>query len=150
MNEQKQKNDPFVFRNYVRWPIIIAMLLVVACGITYIFIVDPSRPKSPTFPCVFHMMTGLYCPGCGNTRALHALVHGEIGQVFGYNFLFPFFVIILAWCYLVGLTKLIWKRRVMWMPKRIPTWCLLLSITLVILFTVLRNIPVWPFCLLAP
>lgn len=28
-----------------------------------------------TGPCMFHMVTGLYCPGCGGTRALIAFVH---------------------------------------------------------------------------
>lgn len=29
-------------------------------------------------PCMFHMMTGLYCPGCGGTRAVYALLRGDI------------------------------------------------------------------------
>lgn len=28
--------------------------------------------------CVFHRMTGLYCPGCGGTRAVVALFRGKI------------------------------------------------------------------------
>jgi hypothetical protein len=27
--------------------------------------------------CQFHRLTGLNCPGCGGTRALYALLHGE-------------------------------------------------------------------------
>ena len=30
------------------------------------------------FPCLFHMMTGAYCPGCGGTRAVKSLLKGEI------------------------------------------------------------------------
>lgn len=29
-------------------------------------------------PCTFHKITGFYCPGCGGTRAVHALLHGRI------------------------------------------------------------------------
>ncbi|MDR4007522.1 MAG: DUF2752 domain-containing protein, partial [Ruminococcus sp.] len=29
-------------------------------------------------PCYIHQFTGLYCPGCGATRAVYALVHGDI------------------------------------------------------------------------
>jgi hypothetical protein len=28
-------------------------------------------------PCLFHELTGLYCPGCGSTRAFLHLVHGQ-------------------------------------------------------------------------
>ncbi len=28
-------------------------------------------------PCLFQMMTGLYCPGCGGTRAVKALLSGH-------------------------------------------------------------------------
>lgn len=28
-------------------------------------------------PCLFHTMTGLYCPGCGGTRAVWYLLHGH-------------------------------------------------------------------------
>ncbi len=28
--------------------------------------------------CTFHQLTGLQCPGCGSTRALHQLLHGHV------------------------------------------------------------------------
>lgn len=31
------------------------------------------------FPCLFHLFTGLYCPGCGGTRAVGALLKGKFG-----------------------------------------------------------------------
>ena len=31
-------------------------------------------------PCPFHALTGLYCPGCGGTRALAALARGQVLQ----------------------------------------------------------------------
>ena len=29
-------------------------------------------------PCSLHTMTGLYCPGCGGTRACYALMQGQV------------------------------------------------------------------------
>ena len=36
-------------------------------------------------PCIFHWVTGLYCPGCGGTRAAKALLKGEIWTSIHYN-----------------------------------------------------------------
>jgi hypothetical protein len=50
-------------------------LAVIAAAILYRF--DPTT--AGFFPsCPFHAATGLLCPGCGTTRALHHLLHGEL------------------------------------------------------------------------
>ncbi|MBQ6855594.1 MAG: DUF2752 domain-containing protein, partial [Lachnospiraceae bacterium] len=36
-------------------------------------------------PCMFRMLTGLYCPGCGGTRAVKALLTGHPIQSFLYH-----------------------------------------------------------------
>ncbi|MDE6312449.1 MAG: DUF2752 domain-containing protein [Lachnospiraceae bacterium] len=51
-------------------------------------------------PCVFYRFTGCYCPGCGGTRAVMALVHGKIVTSFLYHPL----VVYLAGIYLVFMT----------------------------------------------
>lgn len=38
--------------------------------------------------CLFHELTGWYCPGCGSQRMLHALLHGNIADAWHYNALF--------------------------------------------------------------
>ncbi|UTA55204.1 DUF2752 domain-containing protein [Lysobacter soli] len=42
------------------------------------------QPES-LWPCVFHAVTGLHCPGCGLTRMLHALVHGDVARAWSMN-----------------------------------------------------------------
>lgn len=38
--------------------------------------IDPVRPS--VIQCPVHGLTGWWCPGCGSTRAVHALLHGDV------------------------------------------------------------------------
>ena len=56
------------------------------------FVVRLLPMRLPTFvsamlslPCVFHTVTGYYCPGCGGTRAVKALVQGNVLLSFCYH-----------------------------------------------------------------
>lgn len=53
-----------------------------------VYSVDPSEavwlPKCP-----FHMLTGLECPSCGSTRALHYILHGDIVRGLAFNLMAP-------------------------------------------------------------
>jgi len=58
--------------------------LLLTAGAVYLFIFEPGR--TGFFPvCVFRFLTGLTCPGCGTTRALHAILHGELETAFMLN-----------------------------------------------------------------
>ena len=41
--------------------------------------------------CLFHALTGLQCPGCGATRALYHLMHGDFRAAIRFNALFVLF-----------------------------------------------------------
>ena len=58
--------------------------LSIAIGATYLFIFEPG--KSGFFPaCPFRTLTGFTCPGCGSTRGLHRLLHGDIVSALEFN-----------------------------------------------------------------
>lgn len=48
------------------------------------------------FPCLFQLITGLYCPGCGGTRAVRALLAGNLGLSFQYHPLVPYAAAVLT------------------------------------------------------
>lgn len=55
-------------------------------------------------PCLFHLITGFKCPGCGVTRMLICLLQLDIGAAFRYNAvllcMFPFLIVFFAyWLY---------------------------------------------------
>lgn len=48
------------------------------------------RDMLPQMPCLFDRLLGIYCPGCGGTRALKALLHGRLLQSLWYHPLIPY------------------------------------------------------------
>lgn len=48
------------------------------------------------FPCLFHLITGFYCPGCGGTRAIRMLIHGKVMASFCYHPFVPYAAFALA------------------------------------------------------
>ena len=107
---------------------------------------DPNQPGNPFFACTLYQLTGLYCPGCGGTRAMHALVHFDLAGALAMNAL-PFIV-----APLLGVLALRMKYALPPLAERLTRfvanpwfWA-----TLVGGFTVLRNLPWEPFAALAP
>lgn len=48
-------------------------------------------------PCMFHLLTGYYCPGCGGTRAVRFLLQGRILSSFWYHPIVLYVVVIGGW-----------------------------------------------------
>lgn len=127
---------------------ILAILLVFFAAIGgVLFIYGPHAPFWPK--CLFYKFTGWHCPGCGMTRAMSACVRGEVAEAFRYNpvmmVLLPVAGLLVAWhliSWLLGRPTVLFSM----LGKR--TGIVLLVV--VVLFWVLRNLPWWPFWLLAP
>lgn len=58
--------------------------------------------------CVLHRMTGLPCPGCGLTRGVAAMTHGDVFTAVALN---PFSVIIWAVFAILTLTVILPRRQ---------------------------------------
>lgn len=102
-----------------------------------------STPLLP--PCPFHLLTGLYCFGCGSTRMLYQLLHGHPALAFAQNPL-AFLMLPLV---VYGLARQLFSARPAVFSTVRPMWLWILGILLVG-FTVLRNLPYEPFSYLAP
>lgn len=48
----------------------------------------------PEIPCFFSHVLGFYCPGCGGTRAVIALAHGQFLKSVWYHPLVPYGVVV--------------------------------------------------------
>lgn len=62
--------------------VIFQVLVVIVLILGYYFL---NKFINLAIPCVFHELTGLYCPGCGITRCLFAILHGDLKTAFKYN-----------------------------------------------------------------
>ena len=124
--------------------------VLAALGFLYIYNFNPAVKTNPFLACPLNAATGLYCPGCGNTRALHALVHLDWLGMLNYNPLFPFVFAVLTWLLAGEYLHLLLGRRILWLPKRVPVILIILFGLVVAVFTILRNVPVYPFTILAP
>lgn len=137
-----------MFRESVRMRIALAagICAVLAAGALFLYFHSPFQHP---IPCVFYLMTGLYCPGCGAGRACYFILHGEFLKAFGYN---PLMVIVLPF---IGLY--IVARGIDWtvtggnhVDGKISAKFLLTVLVVILIYGVLRNIPAFPFTLLAP
>jgi len=147
---ERSSVPPSAARKSVRLFVLIGAPVLAAIGLFYIYTFNPVTQKILFFPCPVYSYTGLYCPGCGNTRALHALVHFDFAGMLDYNLLFPFLFIILGWLLTGEYLNLLLGRRVLWLPKQVHPVIIALSCLAVAAFTILRNVPVFPFTILAP
>jgi hypothetical protein len=106
-----------------------------------------ARPPAWAPPCPFHYLTGLHCPGCASTRATLALLHGDLARALRMNGLLVLSLpLLLAWA---GLA--LWRGfRYGRPPAELPRHTATVALVVLLLFAVLRNLPWWPFVLLAP
>jgi hypothetical protein len=88
--------------------------------------------------CLFHAMTGLNCPGCGMTRALSALLHGNFLLALKDNVLF---VLTLAGLLIWGARLALQKLRNRPVTFNVPPKFLWTFLALALVFGVLRNLP---------
>ena len=129
-----------------RSPVLALPMMALTAGavMSLLYLVDP-RVAGNYPPCPFLFLTGCYCPGCGALRALHRLLHGDLAGALGYN---AMAVMMLPALGLVGFSRAVGRPLLTGFefPHRLA-WALLAAI---VLFFVLRNVPVYPLTVLAP
>lgn len=102
--------------------------------------IDPNEPGHyPTCPLLAG--TGVFCPGCGALRTVHALAQGDVLTALERN---PLAVVLLP---LVVVAWVLWGLRLAgltrWSPTYVPgrwVWGLL---GVVLVYWIARNVPGW-------
>jgi hypothetical protein len=116
----------------------VVVLVVAALGSgAVLFFFDPA--KHGFYPiCLFHVLTGWNCPGCGATRAAYQLLHGHLFRALHDNALF---ILTLAALAAQGAGLAIKKIRNQPVALVVPPKVLWAFLVIAIIFTVARNLP---------
>lgn len=124
---------------------IIKIILIIAISIigliTYYYL---NQNYNFSIPCLFHKITGYYCPGCGITRCLFSLLEGKIYQAFMYNqlvfILLPFFII-----YFIYNSYIYIFNKENKLINKIPNYVYIILLIIVISFGIIRNLDFFPY-----
>ena len=117
-----------------------ASLLATLAGISVWVLVRNPLKETVFPPCPLHATTGLWCPGCGATRASYLLFRGDVASALHYNALWVVlapFALYQAVAYAGEAFGVRWLRRI---PLSRPV--IVALIASLIGFGVVRNLPI--------
>lgn len=126
-----------------------ALILIFFGGVFFVYTIYNPSQHSFFIPCPFNYITGYHCPGCGSQRAIHQLLHLNILNALRFN---PFLVLSLP-VIIYGLGIQIWNF-IFETQFRFKLFYSKIFIYgyfgIAVLYWFLRNLPYYPFNLLAP
>lgn len=107
-----------------------------AAGVALVATVDPHRGGHYP-PCIWHAVTGTWCPGCGGLRATYDLAHGHLAAAAGENAL----LVVAVAVAILAAPWLRWHRRTATSGATVQRRLVVALTCAALLFTVLRNLP---------
>lgn len=118
---------------------LIIIIILVIMAIMGLFLVKNHNPEEESFfiPCMFNKLTGLKCPGCGITRAMHYLVNGNIKKAIWYNIMLVPGAFILLYSSYRYIRYIVKNEEIINKPLEI---ILIIYLIMLILFMIARNI----------
>lgn len=90
-------------------------------------------------PCIFYKITGYYCPGCGITRCIFAILEGNIYEAFKYNQLVFILIPFLSIYFIYNIYIYIFNKENN-LFKKIPNYIYIILLIITISYGILRNI----------
>lgn len=121
---------------------IVAIWSLIIAGAVYLFLFEPGKTGF-FLPCPFRFLTGLNCPGCGVTRALHQLLHGNFEAAFMLNPLFLLAIPFLLFA-LIRYSVIVMRGGVP-RPNALPAPYIYAIFFIILSFWIFRNTPFYPF-----
>jgi len=110
-------------------------LILFATGLLLAFLVT----KGLKMDCPLYRLTGILCPGCGNTRATLAFLRLDFKSMLQFNLLYPLEMIYLARVYYVCSKTFIKSGTFRYHTH--PDWVDIVCLLAMLIWTLVRNIP---------
>lgn len=109
----------------------------------YIYLNNPNNPATIYPKCPLKYLTGIDCPGCGLTRSVYSLLHGDPLAAISHNLLILF---VIPWL-VMAVVRWGAQRLGHEIPKmfEVRQWMVPAMVVLLVVFTVVRNLPYEPF-----
>jgi hypothetical protein len=120
----------------------ILFLIFTTSVLVYFYQNNPSDKKTPYAVCMTKNISGLDCPGCGGQRALHHLLHFDFSKAAKLNFFIYLFFPLLLYIVLLFCLK---PFGIVLPDLNLSTKTVIIFIVILVVFTILRNIPHYPF-----
>ena len=117
---------------------LVNILIGSAVLLTLFFLLLQHTGVLPSFPCVLYMALGIYCPGCGGTRALRALLGGHFIRSLRYNPAVICGILLILYYELGAVITLVKKNGKRYMYHKM--WPLAVYLSMVAVFTVARDV----------
>lgn len=144
---ERDRLTRFVLRLHARaprWAVPVAALGCIGAAMGYTLLSNPTTSAPDALPtCLLKLTTGLDCPGCGGTRAMWYLLHGDVPAAARHHLVWVFVLPFLLYLYVSWAAERIWGRR---LPQlRISPRTLGVTLAAWAVFSVARNLPWAPF-----
>jgi len=113
------------------------------CACVAIWLGDPTTAGGPLPVCPTKALLGIDCPGCGSLRMIYSLLHLDVVAALRYNAVALVAVALLVWAFGAWTVGRVRGRSISsWQHQR---WAATVTLAVVSIWFVVRNLPFEPF-----
>lgn len=118
-----------------RWFFVCLLTIIfLGTGLLFAFLAT----KGLSIPCPLYTLTGILCPGCGNTRATLAFLQFDFKSMLKFNLLYPLEMMYIARIYYLCSKSFIKTGTFKYHVR--PDWIDIVCLSAILIWTLVRNL----------